>query len=613
MPEATSTVILRSQPGIKRDGTKFDGEFYTDGQWVRFQRGLPRKIGGYRVVANYLTEVSRGFSTFTQQSLVYCHSGGSTTLERFYIDSSANSSLLLDRTPVAVAATGTVTLTGGAAGSVSSIKVNDVEIMDSPVAFTTDLATTAAGIAANINTKTSTPDYSATSDGAVITITADDTGMYQNGFTVVVTSTTITTEATDMAGGSDALIESSDNEWDFDYQYDSSSEANYIIAHVAPNLGIANNDEGGQIFYGSVTGTDPLTSIQLPSGANCTGGVVALHPYLMYYGTAGIIGWSKPGEPTNLIALDEGAGVARVWGQKIVKGLPLRGSAPSGIFWAWDAVIRATFVGSPTYWQFDVVASDCSIISANAVVDYDGVFYWAGVDRFLMYNGVVREVPNQLNLNWFFDGLNKDQQSKVFAVKVPRYGEIWWCYPRGEATECSHAVVYNTRENTWYDTELPANGRTNGVHNNLFAAPIMTGAYEQNGNYLVWLHEQGVDEINGSHIEPILSYFETADISSVAQGSNQWIRVNRVEPDFIQKGPMTLQVTGRANPRASEVYSEMFSFPAHADNVQQQTVMLKEQRRELRFRFESNAVGGDYQMGQIIGHIGPSDRTILGG
>ena len=42
-------------------------------------------------------------------------------------------------------------------------------------------------------------------------------------------------------------------------------------------------------------------------------------------------------------------------------------------------------------------------------------------------------------------------------------------------------------------------------------------------------------------------------------------------------------------------------------------VMLKEQRRELRFRFESNAVGGDYQMGQIIGHIGPSDRTILGG
>jgi hypothetical protein len=40
--------------------------------------------------------------------------------------------------------------------------------------------------------------------------------------------------------------------------------------------------------------------------------------------------------------------------------------------------------------------------------------------------------------------------------------------------------------------------------------------------------------------------------------------------------------------------------------------MLKEQRRELRVRFESNAVYGNYQMGQIIGHIDSGDRTVLG-
>ncbi len=69
-------------------------------------------------------------------------------------------------------------------------------------------------------------------------------------------------------------------------------------------------------------------------------------------------------------------------------------------------------------------------MSPNAVVDYDGVYFWAGVDRFLMYNGVVREVPNVMNLNWFFDGLDPRQRAKVFAFKNPRYGEIWWCYPR---------------------------------------------------------------------------------------------------------------------------------------------------------------------------------------
>ena len=37
------TTVLRSDPGIKRDGTKLEGNNYVDGQWVRFQRGLPRK------------------------------------------------------------------------------------------------------------------------------------------------------------------------------------------------------------------------------------------------------------------------------------------------------------------------------------------------------------------------------------------------------------------------------------------------------------------------------------------------------------------------------------------------------------------------------------------
>jgi len=69
-----------------------------------------------------------------------------------------------------------------------------------------------------------------------------------------------------------------------------------------------------------------------------------------------------------------------------------------------------------------VLTSDSSILSSDCVVDYDGVFYWAGVDRFLMFNGVVREVPNTMNLNYFYEGLNQAERSKVFAFKVPRYG-----------------------------------------------------------------------------------------------------------------------------------------------------------------------------------------------
>lgn len=507
---AETTIVLKSEPGIKRDGTKFDGNFYTDGQWVRFQRGLPRKIGGFRSISKYLTEISRGLTSFTQQLFVYCHSGSATLLERFTIDGGGNTSVISDRTPT-------------------------------------------------------------------------------------------------------TLVDSPQNQWMFDYQFDSSTTANSIIAHVAPNLACICNDVGGQIFSGDVTGTSALTAIALPSGANATGGIVVLHPYLFYYGTAGIVGWSVAGTPSDLTG--SGSGIARVWGQKIIKGMPLRagsGSAPAGIFWAYDAVIRATFVGSSAVFQFDVIASDTSIMSENCVVDYDGIFFWAGTDRFLMFNGVVREVPNQMNLNWFFDNLNTQQRSKVFAFKVPHFGEVWWCYPRGDATECTHAVIYNVRENSWYDTIMPGTGRSAGTYNNSLMSPLLTGVEATTEGYQLWIHERGTDEINGQDIDPINSYFETADLSSLVQGKNEALRITEIEPDFIQAGPMTVQVTGRANARAPEVYSTQFTFPETATLPYEQIVMLKEQRRELRVRFGSNAVGGNYQMGQIIGHIDTGDRTVLG-
>ena len=128
------TAVLKSNPGIKRDGTKYEGDFYTDGQWVRWQRALPRKIGGYKTTQKFLQEISRGFSTFTQMLYVYCHSGGANKVERFTLDATGNSSIITDRTPVAIGAYGTVTL-AGASGSVNMIAVDGIDIMSGAVAF----------------------------------------------------------------------------------------------------------------------------------------------------------------------------------------------------------------------------------------------------------------------------------------------------------------------------------------------------------------------------------------------------------------------------------------------------------------------------------------------
>jgi hypothetical protein len=96
---AEQIVQIRSAPGIKRDGTKFEGDQYVDGQWVRFQRGLPRKMGGYRSINKFLRDLPRALHEYTQDLLTYIHAGSASRVERFYIDGGYNTSVITDRTP----------------------------------------------------------------------------------------------------------------------------------------------------------------------------------------------------------------------------------------------------------------------------------------------------------------------------------------------------------------------------------------------------------------------------------------------------------------------------------------------------------------------------------
>jgi hypothetical protein len=131
--------------------------------------------------------------------------------------------------------------------------------------------------------------------------------------------------------------------------------------------------------------------------------------------------------------------------------------------------------------------------------------------------------------------------------------------------------------------------------------------------YKFWVHEIGTDEIDGLLLNPIQSYFETADISlPVTASVNKALQVLMLEPDFVQSGDMTVQVTGRANARAPEVDGPIMTIVETAQTPQEQVVFLKTQRRELRFRFESNTLGGDFQMGLILAHVQPGDGTTLG-
>ena len=518
---AKQPVLIQSQPGIKRDGSRFDSQNYIDGRWCRFQRGKPKKIGGYQQVTDTVPEITRGMTSFSEDNVQFLHLGHPMTLGQYQV-SNGTLRIFNDRTPVAYNA--------------------------------------------DIN-----------------------------------------------------------NLWQFDVFADTAGTGNHLlVAHAAPNAVEIDNSIGGDIFIDTTTAGAPLSTVGLntdpATGWNTgtlgpvSGGIVVTGVYMFAYGSRGLI---RQSAVNNLgeVPVEFNLGT-----QKIVKGLPLRGAGtgPAVLMWALDSLIRGTFTPSGANdFAFDIVARGITVLSSQGIIEMDGIYYWPGVDRWLLFNGVVREMPNDMNQNFFFNNLNFTHRNKVFGIKVPRYGEIWWCYPRGNATECTHAVIFNVREGYWYDTPLPDSdntdqGRTAGIFADVYKRPFMVDNEKTFNGRTLWQHETAFDKIRTSQVNAVQSFFETGEMSLLDTGqSTQSISVSYLEPDFVQIGDMTVTMKGRANAKApvTEVTPArtIFETPATSD---EETVKFKDIKRLMSFRFESNVRGGDYEMGKTFAHIEPADGRV---
>ena len=641
---------LDTKPGIQRDGTVFDKEFYNDGRWVRFQRGRPRKMGGYREIVNDLAGPSRGIYLNPQQNFNNVFSGYSGGLQLLPISNVGTGSGITDMT-------------------LSNFTAN----ADNLWQFDTFFDVSGSGdnlllahpgqnltlIDNNVNTPVLGGDITGTSMSAI--------GVFTDTATTVSGNPVITLAAANLLVGAGQTVSGTGIP----------SGATVVSVSTTSVTLSANATASGTV------------TVTFNNNVSVSGGVVTLHPYVFVYGNDGLIRNSSAGNVQDWVSAD--ANEVSVATGKIVQGLPVRGgsNAPSGLFWSLDSLIRVSFIGGagspPQYWRYDLISSQSSILSGQSVIEYDGIYYWCGVDRFLLYNGVVKEIPNAMNQNYFFDNLNYAQREKVWVSKVPRFGEIWWFYPRGSATECTDAIVYNVRENTWYDagealgaqrsagyfsqvfpfpisadwninasggilTATITNGGsayTNGTYNNQALTGVSgTGATANitvaggivtsvviNGhgvNYAVgntlsasiaggagfvltvstlmnfvslYQNEIGTDKVSGALSVAIESYFETNDLGLVSGGpsqpapvgENRWLRLERVEPDFIQSGTMELYVTGRPFAQSQDVTSSAYTFTPTTGKVD-----MREQRRELRLKFVSNVTGGNYQVGKVI-------------
>ncbi len=717
---------LDTKSGIQRDGTVFDKLFYVDGRWVRFQRGRPRKIAGYRVISSQLKGPSRGIWVNSQDSFNYIFSGYSDGLQQLVIDDNGVGA-------------------GAVAFTLSNFTASDLNLWQFDGFFDVDGSGNASLVAhpgqnlAAIDSTDNTPVLI----GNIAGTTMSQIGVFTDTATTVSGNPNVTLAATNLLIGAGQTVTGTN------------IPANTTVVSVSTTTVTLSNNA-------TASGSTTLT---FNNNVQVSGGVVTLHPYVFVYGNNGLVKNCSAGNAQDWVSAD--ANETNVATGKIVQGLPVRGgsNSPSGLFWSLDSLIKVSYIGGQgtpaQYWRYDIVSSQSSILSSQSAIEYDGVYYWCGVDRFLLYNGVVKEIPNDMNQNYFFDNLNYSQRQKVWATKVPRFGEIWWFYPRGDSEECNDAIIYNIRENTWYDAgQALGSRRSAGYFSQVFAYPVAAGwdqtesveattatvnatsgsdvllldtynidvvlgqvisgtniasgaqvvgittsniktlgaitggsgyvdatytsvpltggngigaeativvsggavtsvtvtaagaGYEvgdalsasntnlggtgagfsvpvaslyvqgiamslpatgtgsstatfssEAGLIKIYQHEIGVNSIDETTVTAIESYFETNDLGWVSggpaqpamEGANRWLRLERVEPDFIQQGDMTLIVTGRPYAQSEDSPSDPYTFSPNTNKID-----MKEQRRELRLKFVSNVAGGDYQLGRVI-------------
>ena len=329
-----------------------------------------------------------------------------------------------------------------------------------------------------------------------------------------------------------------------------------------------------------------------------------------------LIRWSDQEDPANWTpSVTNQAGDLRLSiGSKIVSYLQVRQEI---LVWTDAALYSLQYQGPPTVWGSQILASNVSVASPKATATAGGVVYWMGVDKFYMYDGVVKTLNCDLR-SFVFNDINNSQTDQIFAATNESFNEIWWFYCTAGSTTIDRYVVYNYLENVWYYGSM---ARTAWIDSGIRHNPI-AATYE---GYLV-KHESGLnDNVNGTPV-PIDAYIVSSEFD--LDDGHSFAFVYRVLPDVTFKNstatsptvlmslyPMSNSGSGYVNNSSGDNYSVAGTSYANISRsalvpIEQFTgqVFTRVRGRQLAFKVSSNQLNTAWQWGSPRIDIRPDGR-----
>jgi len=545
-------------PGINKEMTDLMSKGgWTDGNLVRFRKGLPEKIGGWakNTVNTFLGACRALIGWVSLDSTKYLGLG---TNLKYYVKEGNSFN---DVTPLrSTTAAGDVTFS--ATNGSSTVTVADT----AHGAVANDFVTFsgASSLGGNINSNVLNQEYqiativnansytitAKNTSGVTVTANASDSG---NGGSSVVGKYQINT-------GLNVYLPSTGwgvSTWG-DGTWGSAAAVSFanqlrLWSHDAFGEDLVINPRAGGIFFWDESSgvNNRAVNITSLSGANLapTVGlqtiVSDIDRHVIVLGADPIVGSARSGSSDPLLIAFSDQESVTVWeptatntagdirlssGSQIVGGLRARQEI---LIWTDTSLYSMQFVGAPFTFGVNLINENVGMISPNAAVNAPDGVYWMARDGFYKYTGSVQRVPCSV-LNYVLDDLNNTQSFKIFAFSNKEFNEIGWFYASSSSDDIDRYVNYNYLEGVWSIGQL---SRTAWLDEGIFENPLATEG--SSNSSVLYNHESGDDD-DGSPMDNV--FIESGDID-IEQGE-QFGFVSRIIPDvkFFGDTPTTGQI-----------------------------------------------------------------------
>jgi hypothetical protein len=532
---------LQFKAGINREGTAYDNEGgWFDINLVRFNRGRPQKIGGWRKDnENAFIGVCRALHAWV--ALDGNKYLGLGTTNKYYVQ---RGNIYYDITPIRKTSTNSITFSATDGSSTLTVTdsshgavAGDFVTISGAVSLGGNVTASVLNQEYQINRVPSTNTYEITAkdtDSNTITANSSDSGNGGSGVDGVY----------QINSGLDVFVASTGwgvNPWS-DGTWGSStalSEINQLRVWSHDNFGedLVINPRAGSIYYWDKSDGETTRAVQLSTktGANLvpTKALQVLTSetdrHLIVLGADPIVNSARTGsvDPMLIAFSDQEnelefeplttntAGSLRLSeGSQIIGALKSRQEV---LIWTDTALYSMQFIGPPFTFGVNLINNGTGLIGQKAAVVAPPGVFWMDVDNFYVYNGAVQKLPCSVH-TYVFTDINLSQSFKNVAFINSQYNEVGWFYCSSSSTEIDRYVAYDYEDGVWIYGQL---SRTAWLDQGIVNYPRATA------NNYVFEHEYGYND-DGS---PMTNVFIESSDYDIGDGE-QFSFIRRIIPDI---------------------------------------------------------------------------------